>query len=124
MKSLVARSGITLIFVTALAAGQEPRTSEPGGELLYSTYCIGCHTTQMHWREKKLAKDWNSLNLEVRRWVGNLGLGIGEDDVAALARYLNGRYYHFPATDAKAPAAAGATPPGRVAASASVAALE
>lgn len=89
------------MFVAALAAGQGPKAGESSGELLYSTYCIACHTTQIHWREKKLATDWTSLKFQVRRWQENNGLGLGEDDVAAVAKYLNDLYYHFPATDAK-----------------------
>ena len=109
MRNLIALIGTTLMFVTALAAGQDSRTDETSGELLYSTYCIGCHTTQVHWREKRLATDWASLKFQVRRWQENAGLGLGEDDVAAVARYLNGLYYHFPATDTKKYGEAGAT---------------
>jgi mono/diheme cytochrome c family protein len=69
--------------------------------LLYSTYCVGCHTTQVHWREKKLATDWTSLKVQIRRWQGNAGLGLSEDDVAAIAQYLNDLYYHFTTTDTK-----------------------
>ena len=100
MRKLIALTGTTLMFVAALAAGQGPRTGEPSGELLYSTHCIACHTTQVHWREKRLATDWTSLKFQVRRWQENIGLDLGEDDVAAVASYLNGLYYHFPATDA------------------------
>jgi mono/diheme cytochrome c family protein len=109
MRNLIALTGTTLMFVTALAAGQGPRTGEPSGELLYSTYCIGCHTTQVHWRDKRLATDWTSLKAQVRRWHENIGLGLEDDDVAAVARYLNGLYYHFPATDTKQSGEAGAT---------------
>ena len=28
--------------------------SQSRGELLYSTHCIACHTSQMHWRDKKV----------------------------------------------------------------------
>ncbi len=32
--------------------------SQTHDELLYSTHCITCHTTIVHWREKTLAADW------------------------------------------------------------------
>lgn len=101
MRNLIVLTGTSLMFVAALAAGQGQSTDGPSGELLYSTYCIKCHTTQVHWREKKLATDWISLEFQVRRWQGNIGLSLGEDDVAAIARYLNGLFYHFPAADTK-----------------------
>ena len=67
------------------------------GELLYSTYCIACHNEQMHWRDKKLVRNWKSLLAEVRRWQRTGGLGWNDADNAAVARYLNARYYHYPA---------------------------
>lgn len=82
-----------LVFVLygGLAAAQSGR-----GELLYATYCEGCHTGQVHWREKKLATNWTSLVAEVRRWQANAKLGWSRDDVEAVARYLNARHYHYP----------------------------
>ena len=86
----------------AAAAQSAPGANETPGSLLYSTHCDGCHTTQVHWRGNKLAKDWASLNAQVRRWQNNLGLRWNDDDVAAVARYLNAAYYRFPAADARA----------------------
>jgi len=99
MKTLLVLTGINLLCVAVLAGAQGKGTAEQGGSLLYSTYCIGCHTTEVHWREKRLAKDWITLKAEVRRSKANTGVGLGEDDVAAIARYLNDLYYHFPVTD-------------------------
>jgi mono/diheme cytochrome c family protein len=66
------------------------------GELLYSTHCITCHSTQMHWRDKKVATNWSILKAEVRQWQSTSGLGWSEEDVTAVARYLNVQFYHFP----------------------------
>jgi len=66
------------------------------GELLYTTYCIACHSTKLHWRDEKLAKDWASLNSQVRRWQRNSELKWSDDDIAEAARYLNSNYYHYP----------------------------
>jgi hypothetical protein len=66
------------------------------GGLLYSTHCIACHTTQVHWREKKLATDWTSLQSQVRRWQGVSKLGWSNEDIEEVARYLNVMYYHYP----------------------------
>lgn len=30
----------------------QPLPTASRGELLYSTHCIACHSTQIHWREK------------------------------------------------------------------------
>ena len=85
------------IAAWAIGAQAEAKTQrDPSrGELLYTTHCIACHTEQVHWRDKKLARDWTSLRLQVRRWQGNAALGWNNADVAEVTRYLNTRYYHF-----------------------------
>lgn len=74
----------------ACAAAQTGR-----GELLYDAYCKGCHSEQLHWREKQVATDWKSLVVEVRRWQANGNLDWSSDDVDAVARYLNGLHYRY-----------------------------
>ena len=78
------------------AANAQPKGDTPRGELLYTTHCIACHNAQIHWRDKKIAKDWTGLKTQVRRWQGLQGLVWSNDDVAEVARYLNARYYHYP----------------------------
>lgn len=65
------------------------------GELLYQTYCKGCHTEQLHWRDKIIATDLPSLVKEVGRWQSNGNLDWSLDDVEAVARYLDAHYYRF-----------------------------
>ena len=77
-------------------AGAQPAPSETRGELLYSTHCVACHTTQMHWRNDRQAFDWESLKFQVRRWQGNAGLAWNDADIAEVSRYLNESIYHYP----------------------------
>jgi mono/diheme cytochrome c family protein len=85
---------MTLCLATTVAA-QSGAPSAARGELLYKTHCVGCHTTQVHWRDRRLATDWNSLQTQVRRWQRNNGLKWGDQEIADVARYLNGEFYHF-----------------------------
>ncbi len=101
MRNLLVLVGVALMSACVAASTQFRGTADPRGALLYSTYCVGCHTTQVHWREKKLATDWTSLKAQVRRWQSNAGLGLSEDDIAAIAHHLNDVYYHFVATGTK-----------------------
>lgn len=78
----------------------ELRTYDAGrGELLYATHCIGCHNSQVHWRDKKLATDWPHLLAEIRHWEGFARLGWTGDDVTAVAKYLNAMHYHYAPPD-------------------------
>lgn len=80
-------------------AAQQSVGNASRGELLYSTYCVVCHNTRVHWRDKKLSTDGTSLQAEVNRWQEISGLEWGEDDVVAVARYLNHLYYSYPSLD-------------------------
>lgn len=91
---------VLLVSIGSSVGAEEPPTRDASrGELLYSTHCIACHSSQVHWRDKKLARNWLSLQVEVRHWEGFSGLAWTEGDVTAVARYLNSRYYHYPTAD-------------------------
>jgi mono/diheme cytochrome c family protein len=96
MNQLKACLLIAWVFAAAQVAAQP---NEQRGELLYAKHCIACHTTQIHWRDKKLVTDWASLTAEIRRFEGIAQLGWSDADVADVARYLNTLYYHFPPGD-------------------------
>ncbi len=77
-------------------AGAQTVPVQSRGELLYTTHCIACHTSELHWRDNRRAFDWNSLNAQVRLWQGNTGLQWSEADIADVVGYLNDRIYHYP----------------------------
>lgn len=85
-------------MAAALVMVAGPTLAQSRGELLYTTHCISCHTTEMHWRDKRAASDWSSLKFQVRRWQGAASLGWSEGDVVEVARYLNETIYHFAST--------------------------
>lgn len=91
------------LLVAALACASAMALSQAAppasrGQLLYTTHCNECHTTQMHWRNDRRALDWDSLKAQVRRWQGNAGLGWGDADIAEVARHLNDTIYRYPQT--------------------------
>jgi mono/diheme cytochrome c family protein len=65
------------------------------GELLYANHCIACHTTQVHWRDRRLATNWESLQAEVVRWQAVGALNWSDEDIVAVTRHLNERFYGF-----------------------------
>ena len=86
------------LFTAALVVGSAVAQAQPAsrGQLLYDNHCIACHTTQMHWRDKKLVTDWASLKVQVRRWQGTAQLNWTEDDIDDVARFLNDAFYKLP----------------------------
>lgn len=97
------RNSIFIVIVALLGiatnADAQPAPAPTRGELLYANHCIACHNSYVHWRDKRLAKNWKLLQAEVRRWQNYSELRWSNDDVMAVARYLNTLYYHYPITD-------------------------
>lgn len=85
---------LLFMAVGAPAAAQQPDALR--GQLLYSTHCVECHTTQMHWRAQRRVNDWSSLRAQVRRWQGEARLQWTEQDIDAVATHLNESIYHLP----------------------------
>jgi len=97
MKRRVVSAFVVLVLVALpLGAQMTAPSSAARGELLYTTNCIACHTTQVHWRERRLVTDWASLTAQVSRWQGNAGLDWSADEILDVARYLNATYYRLP----------------------------
>lgn len=80
-------------FAQAQTADQLPRTR---AAMLYENHCGTCHSKELHWRDKRLAKDWASLAYQVRRWQDNAGLNWSGEDIGAVAEHLNERIYRYP----------------------------
>jgi hypothetical protein len=104
---------LLLAAVPAFAQDTLPPLPANRGALLYDTHCVACHTTQMHWRDKRIATDWESLKAQVRRWQATAHLGWSEEDVDAVARHLDERIYRFGAPGRRAAAPHGGSEPDR-----------
>lgn len=65
------------------------------GQLLYDTHCIQCHTSQIHWRIKNSTRDWATLRAQVERWQRQGGNNWSDEDIDAVAQYLNDTIYHY-----------------------------
>lgn len=99
----VSASAVRPDFTAAGAsADTQLKVNETRGELLYSTHCAACHTSEIHWREKRLATDLDSLKFQVRRWQASIGLVWTEDEIIDVVGYLNAAYYGFPDAEQKA----------------------
>lgn len=100
---LAARIAGGLAIGLGLLACGMPATAAPPdaarGRALYETRCGGCHERSVHARSVRSAKSF----AEVRAWVANWDRQTGglwrDDEIDAVTRYLNDRYYRFPCPD-------------------------
>jgi len=87
------------MFVAACATASAQNAPTPSrGQLLYSTHCIACHNTQIHWSDRRLATDWETLKAQVRQWQARAQLNWSDADIVEVARHLNETIYRFPQT--------------------------
>lgn len=84
---------ITVFAFSVMAAPSALAQSR--GELLYTTHCIACHATKMHWRDNRSARNWAGLTVQVRRWQDAASLAWSDADILEVSRYLNDSIYHF-----------------------------
>ena len=100
MHALRSLGFLAALLCAGVAAAQQ-RAEPARGELLYTTHCVACHNARVHWRDQRLAKDWNGLRAQVRRWQAIQKLRWSDADVEEVARYLNTYYYDFPPAPSK-----------------------
>ena len=115
LRATATATGLAMALLATVAA---PAAAQSRGELLYTTHCIACHNTQVHWRAKKQAVDWPSLRAQVQAWQAAAQLAWTDDDILQVAGYLNETHYHFPPPIKQSGAATG---PARIAQAAAVA---
>lgn len=91
---------VALLLCGIVADGNaQPAQNATRGELLYSTHCIACHSSQVHWRDKSIIADWASLESQVSRWQTVTAPGWSAQDIAEVARHLNALHYHYSAPE-------------------------
>lgn len=92
---------LCLLLGMHTSAHAQTQLSEPQGKLLYAAYCNACHTSKIHWRELRLATDWNSLKALVRQWQAGVGQDWSEEEISEVSEYLNATHYGFPSANQK-----------------------
>jgi len=93
-----ALAGAALV-AAAIVGGSLPAARAAGedslGAALYESRCTGCHERSVHTRSPRRAGNFDQIRAYVWRWDRYLGGAWQQDEIDAVARYLNERYYHF-----------------------------
>lgn len=84
---------VVLFSVAGALVIAQPVHEATRGELLYTTHCVTCHDTEVHWRDRKRVSDWASLRAEVARWQEMSSLGWNGEEIDEVSRYLQAVYY-------------------------------
>jgi hypothetical protein len=93
---------MAMVLLAGCTSGSPPREAAgppadaARGELLYGTACAACHTTQAHWRDKRVVRSWGDLIYQVTRWQQVAGQSWSAEEVADVAAHLNRRFYGLP----------------------------
>lgn len=80
------------------AQPSEPPSTPVRGQLLYENHCTSCHESTLHIRERRRARTLADLRGWAVHWSTYLKLNWGAEEVDDVVRYLNGKYYKYPAT--------------------------
>jgi hypothetical protein len=85
---------IATFIVFSLNPGSLGANVEMGMDL-HQTNCLSCHGTEAYTRSDRRVTSFPSLITRVNACNVNLGMGWFDDEVDAVARYLDENYYKF-----------------------------
>lgn len=66
------------------------------GRALYETRCDACHDKSVHNRAARKSRNLYQVRQWVARWNAELGGAWTDEEIDAVTRYLNQRFYKFP----------------------------
>jgi len=65
------------------------------GEKLVKTHCSSCHQAEMYTRAESKIKSAEALLTQIKACDANIGSGLFDEDMAAIAAYLEVKFYKF-----------------------------
>jgi hypothetical protein len=91
--------GVALAAVMVLAGGAPAGVTAADaahGRALYEARCGGCHDRSVHARTVRAARSFDEVRGYVVNWDRQIGRLWRDEEVDAVTRYLNERYYRYP----------------------------
>lgn len=65
------------------------------GEKLVKQHCSSCHQTEIYTRPESKIKSADALLTQIKACDSNIGTALFDEDMAAIAAYLDGSFYKF-----------------------------
>ncbi len=90
---------VTAVAAAVIAGGASWQSAAADGErgmVLYEARCVACHTTSVHNRDNRKAKNYADVREWVSRWSNFLGSDWGPTEIDDVSRYVNEKFYNFP----------------------------
>ncbi len=87
-----------MIGIVLLAAGSmSARAAEDfdRARALYENHCRSCHESWAHTRDGRAVDSLDGLRMRVASWSLHTGLGWTTEEINAVTRYLDRRFYQF-----------------------------
>lgn len=91
-----------IILFTITLSGSGAVAADDLGKALYDEHCRDCHTqmgsgnhAELYQRMDRRVHNRQALSRQVNRCKDNLRLTLFDDEVEAIANYLNQQFYHF-----------------------------
>lgn len=83
-----------LLFVLSLSAPSFAADFDRG-RALYENHCQSCHEDWAHTRDNRKVATLDGLRTRVASWSAHSGLNWGTEEINAVTRYLNRRFYQL-----------------------------
>ena len=92
------RALATALLCAGITAAPAPAGAQDTarGRALYEARCDRCHETSVHQRSRRAAGSFAEIRGYVVRWDRELGPIWTREDIDAVTRWLNERYYRYP----------------------------
>ena len=92
LKRVCVVAGLTLSLFAAAAVAAEKFDR---GRALYELHCQACHENWAHTRDGRLVDTLDGLRARVASWSVHSGLQWSHEEIEAVTRYLNRRFYQL-----------------------------
>jgi mono/diheme cytochrome c family protein len=94
--AMLFRPSLAVLLVGILAAAPACPVDLERGQSLYENHCRMCHESIAFKREDKIAKNYEEVSAQVRRWQTNTSLHWSAEDIENVASYVARTYYKIP----------------------------